>query len=136
MRFDLENAGTWFYFDENEPEKGGVCVRVCTAEELERIEKASSKKKVEYKHGQRFEVKDVNDRKYDKLLWDFCIVDWDNVQDGDGNEMQCTAENKVVIMKKSLAFSRFVSDALETLQETTAAEAEADEKNSSRSQIG
>ena len=50
------NPGIWFRFDENDPESGEVAIRPLNPAKREEIRKKSVKKRVEYKHGQRFEV--------------------------------------------------------------------------------
>jgi hypothetical protein len=70
---------------------------------------------VEYKHGQRFEVEDVNDDLFSELLWDYSITDWTGLVDDDGTEIPCTPEKKVFLMKNHVGFGRFIGDKMEKL---------------------
>ena len=110
MKFDLKNEGTFFSFP---GESGGVSVRVCAGKDIDLINKRTKKVRFEYKKGQRFEITEVDNELYQKLLWDFCIVSWIDVQDAEGNALPCTPENKMLLMNSSNAFATFVTDALE-----------------------
>jgi len=131
MQFDLENLnpGTKFFFDETDELKGSVTIRVCAGDDLRAIRKQSSKKKVEYRRGQRIEYPDTNEVVENELLWDFCIVDWDGVLDKNGGNILCTKANKVLLMGKSPSFSKFVGDKLSILAELEEEEKEVLEKN-------
>jgi hypothetical protein len=109
------NPGIWFKFDDNDPESGEVGIRPLNAAKREEIRKRAIKKRVEYKHGQRFEVEDVNDDLFSELLWDYSITDWTGLVDDDGNEIPCTPEKKVFLMKNHVGFARFIGDKMETL---------------------
>lgn len=136
MRFDTQNAGTWFYFNEQDESKGGVCLRICAGADVRRIDEQSSKPKVEYKRGNRFAWKQVNDKQYDALLWDFCIVDWDQVENEKGDLLGCTKEHKTFLMDNSVDFAMFVGKHMEELTLLEEQEKKETEKNSSSSQTG
>ncbi len=135
MKFDTKNDGTWFWFGDDE-KNGGVCLRVCAGEDVRRLERLTTKPGKEYKRGNRYEYKIVDNKKYDELLWDFCVVDWRKVDiDGKVN-VECTRENKMILMSKSVEFASFVGRCMETLGDTENAEEEAEEKNLPSSQNG
>lgn len=114
MEFDLDNRGTWFFFDPAQEELGGVCLRICAGDDIVAIEKQAVKPKVEYKRGGRFSFKETNEPLYNRLLWDFCIVDWKEVS-VDGESVECTRDNKIKLMMKSVDFATFVGDCLDDL---------------------
>jgi len=116
MKFDLENLnpGVFFPFDEDDG-SGGVTIRLASAEALSKIEKACVKKKVEYRKGQRFEVFSEDRKKRSDMIWDYVIVGWEGVTDLEDKEIQCTPENKALLMGKSTKFSSFVTKCLEKL---------------------
>lgn len=132
MQFDLENLnpGTKFFFDEDDEKKGSVTLRVCAGDDLRAIRKQSSKKKVEYRRGQRIEYPDTNEEVENALLWDFCIVAWEGVLDSKNVSIPCTKENKTLLMGKSPVFSKFVGDKLSVLADIEDEEKEKLEKNS------
>lgn len=111
------NPGIWFKFDDNDPESGEVAIRPLNPAKREEIRKRCVKRRVEYKHGQRFEVDDVNDDLYSELLWDYSITGWNGLVDDDDKEIPCTAENKVYLMKNHVGFARFIGDKMERLAE-------------------
>jgi hypothetical protein len=111
------NPGIWFRFDENDPESGEVAIRPLNPAKREEIRKKAVKKRVEYKHGQRFEVEDVNDDLFSELLWDYSITGWSDLVDDDGKPIECNSENKVFLMKNHVGFARFIGDKMERLAE-------------------
>jgi len=131
MKFDMNNLnpGTWFYFDDEKPEEGRVCLRVCNGEILDQIDRETVSRKVEYRKHQRYETEDVDDKKRDLLMWDYVIVDWENLCDANGKEIPCTAENKAKLMTGSPFFFQFVSDCVDRLNAEQAAIREQEEKN-------
>ncbi len=127
--FNLEelNPGTCF-----ELEGGGkIYLRVCAGDDYRKIRKQSVTKKVDYKNAQRFPYDSVNEDLENKLLWDFCIVNWENLFSDVEKTMPipCTTENKMLLMGKSLKFSRFVSDCLSKLTEIDVEQEEIERKN-------
>jgi len=129
MQFDTDNQGTWFEYVEGKPKEGRVCLRVCNGEALKKIEKATVKKQVEYKKGQRFEFYEVDEETRAKMIWDYCIPDWENTQDAKGKDIPCTAENKLGLMRKSNAYKALIERFLDKLSAADAKHAEEVEKN-------
>jgi hypothetical protein len=122
MNFDLTNLnpGTWFDFEE-----GGarVCLRVCDGDAMRQIRKKTIKKKAELKKVdnvmQKVVSEETNEDLQSDLIWDYCIVDWEGFFNVKTDEpILCTTENKLLLMGKSVEFSRFVADALGKLRDT------------------
>jgi len=111
------NPGIWFRFDENDPESGEVAIRPLNPAKREEIRKKAVKKRVEYKHGQRFEIEEINDDLFSELLWDYSITGWNDLVDDDGKPIECTSENKVFLMKNHVGFARFIGSKMELLAE-------------------
>ena len=130
MEFNLDdlNPGVKFFFDDASPEKGSVTLRACPGDIMADIEKKTTVKRIEYKRGQRFEVVDKKENKWRELFYDYVIVDWENVT-AKGEPLECTKENKVMLMGKSPVFSVFVADRLEKLNNELIDRAEDAEKN-------
>jgi len=131
--FNMEdlNPGTAFPM-----EGGGVLyLRVCAGDDLREIRKKTVKKGKEYKkidgNLQRLTYEDTDDDLQSQLVWDFCIVNWENffADEAKTIPIPCTTENKLKLMGKSLVFSKFVGESLQTLRGTIEAEEEAVEKN-------
>lgn len=131
MRFNTKelNPGVWFYFDEDAPEEGGVCLRRVTSDKMAEIHKKTRSVKIEFRRGRRYEVVERDEKKEDLLLWDYCIADWQTVEDDDGNPIEATAENKALLMGGSPAFAGFVADCLEKLDKDFAEREEEATKN-------
>lgn len=117
MKFDLENLnpGTFFPFDDGTD--GGVTIRFADGNIIREIEKKCTKKKAEFRRGQRFEVIEENEQKRSEMLWDYVIMDWKGVDDINGESIQCTTKNKILLMQGSPVFSAFVGRCMETLGE-------------------
>lgn len=127
VRFDLSdlNLGTWF-----EMEGGGrVCLRVCAGDDLRAIRKATSKKRADFRDGRRIVYDDVNEEMQNEMIWDHCIVSWENLLDKAGKPIPCTKETKNLLMGKSITFSSFVGECLKRLFPITESLAEELEKN-------
>ena len=119
MEFNLGdlNPGTWFYFDDDDQEKGGVCLRVLTLGENDRVRRACQK--IDYVRGQRIVTSD--EKRENEMTWDYAIVDWSGIFDEDTKEpIECNKKNKITLMNGSIRFSGWVSDRLAALNEKAA----------------
>lgn len=127
MKFDLENLnpGTWF----DDGDGGRICLRSLSTEEATAISQKTTKKKVEYKAGQRFAFEETDDDKAFFLLWDTVIIAWEGIESADGKELECNTDNKMKLMKKSPVFARMVRGFLEKLTELDAEQKDEEVKN-------
>jgi hypothetical protein len=130
------NPGIWFKFDENDPESGEVGIRPLNPATREEIRKKCVKKRVEYKHGQRFPVEDVNDDLFSEMLWDYSITGWTDLVDDNGKEIEVTPENKVFLMRNHVGFARFVGDKMEKLSEEYEGKLSVENQNLSKGSSG
>ena len=131
MKVDLENLNPGAWFDL--PGGGRVCVRKAPPAVTKSIEKKTTKRKVEYKRGARYEVFNTDEDMADRMLWDYLIVDWEGINTPAGDPIECTTENKVALMGGSVDFGNAVAEALETLGQEEREREEAQEKNSQTS---
>lgn len=133
MRFDLDdlNPGIWV---DHPIHDARIQLRALTVEELEKIRKKTVKTKLEFKRGQRFEVDVTDEQESQKLTWDYCIVDWENILDGNGNPMECNTENKLLLMRRSAKFASWVTDSLAMVTDDHVERQESAEKNLLNSQ--
>ncbi len=133
MRVDTENLnpGVFFPFDEEEDDEtpGGVTIRLANGEVLDTINKKCTKKRVEFRRGQRFEVIDEDEARRSELLWDYVIMDWRGLDDSEGVPIPCTKENKVNLMRGSVKIATFVGNCVEKLTEDSELYDEELEKN-------
>jgi len=111
------NPGVWFKFDESDPESGEIRIRAMNNEQRKNLQKKSNTKRIEYKHGQRYEVIEVNEDRVSEILWDYCIVEWDRLEDDDGTALVCDSETKATLMQTNVGFAQFVGKCLEILVE-------------------
>lgn len=112
--FKSEVQGTWFNFVEENPELGGVCLRLPSSAEYDEIHRLTVKPgKPDYHRGQRYETEKTNEKLSQKLSLRKFIVDWKGVQ-LDGQPMDCTNENKEKMIKVQ-DFQLFVGDCIEIL---------------------
>jgi hypothetical protein len=117
MKIDLKNPnpGVTFYFDESDKKEGHIVLRVLNGAKLEKITNQCRQKRVEVKGSPptRFEYLDFKKNGEDKefeMTWDYCIMSWEKVIDGDGKDIPCSPESKVNLMRESPMFSSFVMD--------------------------
>ena len=129
MRFNLTDLNPPAWFEHPNHKGSKICLRVCASSDLERIHKDTMKKKVEYRRGNRFEVEKIDEKKRSDLTWIFCIVDWERIFDEDGNEIECTDENKILLMQQAPTFTSWVASCLEELNEDDVTRQEDAEKN-------
>ncbi len=126
------NPGTPFTMDGG----GIVYLRVCAGDDLKDIRKKTVEKKKEYKRVdgnlQRLTFEEVDEDLQSQMVWDFCIVKWENffADEAKTIPIPCTPENKLKLMGRSLVFSKFVGECLQTLRGTLENEEEVVEKNS------
>lgn len=130
---DIENKGYVFEMD-----GGGVIeLRTSTPELWNDIRQKTIKKRVEYKKvdgelaGRRFEYDEVNEKLQSEMLWDYCIVNWENLfSDKEYKKpITCTKENKIILMNKSSKFINFVTEKLKELSELETEKEKSAEKN-------
>ena len=132
--FSSSNEGTWFLFNEENKEAGGICLRELGTEEAARIEKLTIKHKRKPVRGVVVDVIEENSKLATRLTWDYCIVAWKNIQ-LDGKEVECNTENKVKLMGCT-DFAKFMGDCITELVETNKTLEEARAKNSMSSSSG
>ena len=131
-KFSLKdpNPGVWFRFDQDDQNSGEISIRAVNQRKRREIQRKCIKNRVEYKHGQRFEVQDTNDDLFSELLWDYIVADWNKLEDDDGNPIECTTENKLILMAENVGFQQFVNACLLKVTEEYEERAETIEKNS------
>ena len=126
--FSSKNDGTWFYFDKDDHDKGGVSLRELSADQMEQIERITVKTKKKFKRGVAYDDVKTDEKLANKLRWDYCIVEWAGVS-LDSQELECNRDNKTKMMKVH-NFIAFVADSIEALTEQDGAIEEARLKNS------
>jgi hypothetical protein len=126
MPFKLDNLNPPARFPYNESE--WIEVRNINIAKIKEFRKKVVKKKIEYKRGQRFEYEETDDELMNALMWDYQIVDW-NIQTTDGEEIECTKENKVLMMEYSPEFADFFVECIDQLRRDEAKQVEDSEKN-------
>jgi len=136
------NPGVWFDVPDD-PDGARVCIRVLDIAHLEVIREKAVTQQVEYKQVkkrapfQRFEYESVNEKTRNKMMWDYCIVDWVGFFDeASGDKLACNEDNKYMLMAGSVPFATFIAECLENLETAEAEQAEEQEKNSEPSQSG
>ena len=131
-KFSLKdpNPGVFFKFDENDADSGEIRIRAINTAKRNEIQKKCIKKKVEYKHGQRFEYTDTNEQLFSEMLWDYSIMEWNNLIDDDGKEIPCNKEMKIFLMQNNVGFAQFVANCIEKLNEEEESRVARLEKNS------
>jgi len=151
MPFDLENLNpsAWFTVPDEktgEPTHEKLCLRLPSVDLMDRINKETTKKTVEYRHPlkengrpdlrkplQRIEFEEVIDpNKRTNMLWDHIIVDWE-IYTPQGERIPCTTENKVLMMKGSSRFASLVNEYMDEMQKAEEEHKKDLEKNSSTS---
>lgn len=134
INFENKNEGQWFYADEDNHDLGSICLRVLSTYEYQKIEGITTKTKKKFKKGVAYDDVTTDEMLASKLRWRYCIVDWANIQ-LNGEEVECTNENKVKLCK-SMEFLGWVADCLEELTEKTTALDEARLGNSNGTSSG
>jgi hypothetical protein len=137
MRFDLDGKqGEWFTFFQSEikedgtisyhePEKGAgrVSLRVADAESIESIHSQTRKKVSEFVYNPKtrqmervtyYDQTPEQEAKERQLLWDYAIVDWENLLDKNGKVIPVTSDNKLKLMNNPV-FARFVGRCLQLI---------------------
>ena len=110
-----------------------VDLRNVTLAEFKKIRASTVTQRAEYHQVDkskpfRYEVEDTNSDLADELLWDYQIVDW-NIVDGDGKKIECTKENKLLLMGNSSEFVNFVVNSLNQLTKDEEKRKDKSEKN-------
>ncbi len=134
FKVDDLNPGVWFDFAGEET--GRVCLRCLNSDMLQDIRRRCEKPKKIFKHGNIYKDVIVDENLGNELTWDYCIVGWEDIYDGKGQEIECTKEMKILLMRKSVKFANFVAECLGKLTEGEEEHEKDLEKNSSASQGG
>ena len=116
-----EDTGTWIDLVEGQPEKGSICLKELTIEEIEEIDKITIRTKKKAVRGIPYDQEKINRPLARKLRMKKAIVDWKGIYlDDDAEEAECNDDNRVKIMK-SLDFLKILTKLLEDLFETNKA---------------
>lgn len=114
--FKSEVKGDWFYFDKENPDLGGVCLRLPTSAEYDEIQRVTvTAGKPDYHRGVRYETEQTDKKLQTKLSLRKFIVDWKGVS-LDGQSIDCTNANKERLIKVQ-DFQLFVGDCVEKMVE-------------------
>lgn len=49
---------------------------------------------------------------------DYCLVDWENIFDSDGNKLKCNKENKLMVIESIPEILEFIIEKSQTLRES------------------
>lgn len=131
MKFNMKdlNPGAWFNFDDEDSATGKILIRVLNSERLAEIRNKTIKTNVEYRGDKRFEFQDIDHSARDRIIWDYCIVDWTDLVDDDEIPIECTTDNKIKLMNEHIGFSLFVESCLDKLNAQSEKMSEYSEKN-------
>ena len=117
----IKNEPTKFYFDDSDPKEGWLLMRAAPKSLFDDIEKQTVTERKKFKRGQYVIDRKVNTEKQNHLLWDYCIVDWGELN-VDGTSLPCTTENKILLMNGSPQFLSFYAVCMEQLEDITPTE--------------
>ena len=102
-------------------------LRVSNKDLLSAINKKATKQKWDKRARQM--VTETDDELSFEMLHDYCVVDWEGIEDEKGKAIECTKENKVALLSKSPLFLQLVSDCLKQLNEQMEERREQAQKN-------
>lgn len=130
MDIDLNDLNPTGFFPWPDGSEGGLEIRILNGEKFEAVEKTTVKTRFVYRRGQRFEEKITDTELRDSLTWDYCIVSWEGFKNkSNGENVECTVENKIKMMKQSNWFPVFFSECVEKLTDDIKTKEEVLEKN-------
>lgn len=134
MKVDLDelNPGVFFPFDDKDESEDpdGTMVRIANGEILESINKKCITKKNMFRRGQRYEVVEENEKLRSEMLWDYIIISWKGIQnEKTGEDIPCTTDNKILLMRGSVKFATHIGNCVEKLTEDAEKAEEDLEKN-------
>lgn len=132
--FNPENPGIWFFFNPDDESEGGVCLRELSIDENDKITRITVRTKKKFRRGTAYDDVQIDEKLARKMQFDYCILDWKNVQLG-GQDLECNSENKVKVMEAT-DFVKFVADCISELTETNRSLEEARAKNLGSSSDG
>lgn len=114
---NFEDKPTVFVFpgqeDVAEDRRAKVALRPVNFATLKSIMDRHSTKKVEYHKdrkrdpSQRHEFVETDDDGIFDDSWDYCIVNWENIDYGDQQQLACTRENKILLIRNSAIFLEY-----------------------------
>lgn len=125
--FDMKDEGTWFNFDDNNPEAGSICLRELSTRELEKIEMFTVKTEKKILRGTVYDDVKTDNQRASRMRWEYCIVDWKNIQIR-GEVAECNAANKEKLVNH-IPFIKILIPLLEKLSDTNKELEEARVKN-------
>jgi len=130
MPFSTKNPPVRFeYQDDNGPTGEWVEVRVPSLDIIKQVKKATTKQKREFKDGFTYQYDEVNEDKYEEMLWDKVIVNWHLIDGESSTDIPCDPANKKLMMNNCPEFSKFILESLEKLKAGDTKYQEAVEKN-------
>jgi hypothetical protein len=132
--FSEKQDGTWFLYDESNPQSAEICIRKLSLEEIKEIRKLFVVKKSQFKNFtgrdyKRFEWEETDNDGLNEYTWTKCIAGWRRVLDENGNERPCTEENKLYLMYKVPEFSTWVLKCIQALNTSEDEQEETEIKN-------
>lgn len=96
---------------------------------LKQIRKETHTRRFKNVRGQIHEYWDVDEKKYDLKLWEYCLPGWGNITDEHGNLIEYSPEKAVFLLNKIPYFQSVVSDKLEDVKILIEKQSREKEKN-------
>lgn len=112
-------------------EKGGahIMLRPASGDILENIKKETHTRKFKNVRGVVHEYFDIDEDRYDYLLWKYCLTGWAGITDESGKEIEYSPEIAADLIRESPFFSEIISDALDDVKRVISERAMASAKN-------
>jgi len=121
---------------ENEKVRCKFKLRALDRRAIQELRKKAIKKKYIATPAGRQVVEDVDDELFDSLVFDYIIVDWEDIIDDEGKKLPCTKENKLMVVNSVPNLSNWLLDEAMALFETLSRQKEEELKNLKNSQAG
>lgn len=124
-----QDTNAWFEIDGG----GQVHLQILSQEIIKEIRSQVVKKKIDFRRidgkAERIVYDDINEDLQNELFWDRIILGWKDLYDSNGIPIECTRQNKVLLMNKSQKFLNFIMENLGKLKDLDTQRIEDIEKN-------
>lgn len=125
MRLKTKQVATWVPMEDTDSNKCRFLINPLTPKEINTmLDKATE---TTWEKGQRFE--NLNGVKYRTNKLKKAILDWEGVEDEDGNPLECNAQNIELIYLNNPNFIDALLDKVEALYQVSILKDEEDSKN-------
>lgn len=125
VNLDTLDEAAWFEW------KGGVrvLIRPLSVSKTRELKKKATKKAFDFSKGRKERIEKLDEEKYNRLLQEHIVSDWENIYDQNGHPLPCNPETKAALLDHFHDLRAFCIASAQEFEDYQQEKTEEEEKN-------